>query len=260
MRYFIELAYKGTNFFGWQSQPNAITIQEVLQNKLSLLLRQPIETTGCGRTDTGVHANQFFAHFDTIAPIIHPAQIVYKLNRMLPDDIVVFNLFEVAEAAHARFDAIERTYRYYIETKKNPFSKSLVTFTPYTPDLNLMNQASKHLTTVEDFGSFCKTGGNNKTNFCKVTKAEWISLDPNRMYFEITADRFLRNMVRAIVGTLLDVGRGKISIEEFKSIVESGQRSVAGQSVSPDGLYLYHIKYPYYHKIQHFSPAFFCFE
>ncbi|HON19611.1 MAG TPA: tRNA pseudouridine(38-40) synthase TruA [Salinivirgaceae bacterium] len=258
MRYFIELAFKGTNFNGWQIQPNAITVQEVLDDRLSKLLRHTISTIGCGRTDTGVHATQFFAHFDLPVPINDISNTIYKLNRMLPTDIRILNLFAVDDSAHARFDAINRTYRYFIDLDKNPFSQEFSTYIHFTPNLEIMNEAARMLLTNYDFASFCKTGGNQKTTICKVTVAEWTQLSSTQIMFEITSDRFLRNMVRAIVGTLLDVGRKKLTLDQFYTIIKASNRCVAGQSVPPNGLYLYSVQYPFYQKNRTFYPATFC--
>ena len=242
MRYFIELAFKGTNYCGWQEQPNSVTVQSIINEKLSLLLRQKIETVGAGRTDTGVHALQFFAHFDTITQINDTQDIKNRLNKMLPYDISVFSIFEVNDTAHARFDAVSRTYLYIIETVKNPFNSELVSFINYQLNVDKMNEAAIILLSCSDFKSFCKTGSDNKTTICKVTKAEW-RVEGSLIIFEITADRFLRNMVRAIVGTLIDVGSGKKTVIDFENIIKALDRGFAGQSAEAQGLYLARIEY-----------------
>lgn len=244
MRYFIKLSYKGTNYSGWQIQDNAITVQSVVDEKLSLLLRQKIETVGAGRTDAGVHATCFFAHFNTDYPIENCERTAYRLNKILPLDIQVFEITNVHENAHARFDARWRTYHYIIETKKNPFNWELTLFFAPKLDISTMNEAAKKLLSYSDFKSFCKVGSDNKTTVCKVTEAEWTT-DNNQLIFKITADRFLRNMVRAIVGTLINVGIGKTTIDEFEAIILSLDRSKAGESAVAQGLYLTKIVYDY---------------
>ncbi len=257
MRYFIELAYRGTNYCGWQKQLNAPTVQETLNNRISRLFRHEIDVVGAGRTDTGVHASQYYAHFDTIEPITDCQNAVYRLNKMLPEDITIFDIFPVSATAHARYDAISRTYRYIIETYKNPFSNHLTTFRHHPPHIELMNNAAKILLNVTDFKSFCKAGSDNKTTICRVTEAYWYRQSETRLVFTITADRFLRNMVRAVVGTLLDVGEKKITIDEFISIIESQDRSSAGESIDPQGLYLTRIIYPFVKEKKCFNPNIF---
>ncbi|MBN2806729.1 MAG: tRNA pseudouridine(38-40) synthase TruA [Prolixibacteraceae bacterium] len=242
-RYFLQLAYNGTDFHGWQFQPNAITVQEVLGKALSLLLRETIEVTGAGRTDTGVHASFYVAHFETSLRLDEPLKHVAKLNGLLPRSIRIDQLFEVHEQLHARFDAISRTYHYYISTHKEPFRDQLTSFVPYALNLELMNLAAGHLLKTTDFTSFSKLHTDVKTNNCKVVKAEWTQRE-GLLVFEIQADRFLRNMVRAIVGSLVDVGRGKSSIDDFKMIIESRDRSRAGASALAKGLFLSDIQYP----------------
>ena len=242
-RFFIEIAYRGTQYHGWQVQANAHSIQGVLQEALRTLLRRPIELTGCGRTDTGVHAIQHFSHFNDISsgfeePFIH------QLNSILPEDISVKNIFPVHPSAHARFDPISRTYHYRIYFQKDPFLKGISTFCPYLPELGLMEKAGDVLKEYSDFSCFSKSHTQVKTHICTILKTEWI-WDKGELVFIIEADRFLRNMVRAIVGTLLRIGWGEIDLNEFRSIIESGDRSRAGSSVSPDGLYLQKIQYPY---------------
>ena len=254
MRYFIHLAYRGTNYSGWQVQNNAITIQGVLNDRLSKLLRQKIETVGAGRTDAGVHASQFYAHFDVDTEIDDCQEVTHRLNRMLPVDIVVYKVFRVENMAHARFDAVSRTYHYIIEVAKNPFSCNLTTIRKKVPDIDLMNQAASKLLKVSDFKTFCKIGSDNKTTICDVSFAQWTQARDSLFVFEISADRFLRNMVRAIVGTLLDVGEHKITVAEFESVVKEQNRSKAGESVEPNGLYLSRIVYPYFNEIKDNAP------
>ncbi|MEP7263944.1 MAG: tRNA pseudouridine(38-40) synthase TruA [Bacteroidota bacterium] len=248
-RYFLELAYKGTAYCGWQIQQNAITVQQKLDESLSVLLRHPAETLGCGRTDTSVHASQFFAHFDTENSITDAEKFCYQLNSLLPFDISIYNLIPVADDAHARFDATSRSYRYFISTIKNPFLKDAAWYWRTTPDLALMNKAAAELLSFTDFSSFAKAGGQQLTNNCIITEAQWINND-GLLEFRITANRFLRGMVRSIVGTLLDAGQQKISIDEFREIIENKNRSDAGESVSPHGLYLSKINYPYINSVE----------
>ncbi len=242
MRYFLELSYTGTNYHGWQTQPNAVTVQETIEHALSLLLRSTIKITGAGRTDTGVHARQMFAHFDVEKPI-NPVDLTYKLNSFLPADIAIQKMLSVTDKAHARFDAIARSYQYFIHRHKNPFLTETSWFLAKDLDVDLMNQAAKILTQYKDFKSFSKTHTDVKTYLCDVRLAEWQIVD-NQLVFNITADRFLRNMVRAIVGTLIDVGLHKITIDDFIQIIESRNRSKAGFSVPAKGLFLTEIVYP----------------
>jgi tRNA pseudouridine38-40 synthase len=243
-RYFIEISYKGTYYRGWQIQPNQVTVQGEIEQVLSKLNHNsPINVIGCGRTDTGVHASQFFAHFD-FETVDNLQSFKFKMNKMLPKDIAIHQIFEVNANAHARFDAIKRTYHYHIITNKNPFliDTSLLFTQPL--DFNKMNQASKILMNHTNFECFSKVK-TDVTNFnCTVTNAEWIKTE-NGYMFVISANRFLRNMVRAIVGTLLEVGAGTISIDDLHQIIESKNRSRAGKSVLPNGLFLAEVKYPY---------------
>ena len=242
-RYFIHLSYDGTRYHGWQVQPNGISVQEVLQKSLSTLLRQGIEVVGAGRTDAGVHARMMVAHFDCGQPSLDCGQLAYRLNRILPQDIAVYRVEPVAADKHARFSATSRTYHYYIHTYKNPFERLYSCPLGYQLDFGLMNEAAEWLCDVEDFKAFCKTGADVKTTLCHVTQARWVRTSDTTWYFEITANRFLRNMVRAVVGTLVDLGRGKISMEEFKKIVLSGTRSDAGESMPGNALFLEDIQY-----------------
>ena len=241
-RYFIWLSYDGTNYHGWQVQPNGISVQGELQRVLSTLLRQEISITGAGRTDAGVHARVMAAHFEIEADI-DCKQLAYKMNRMLPQDIVIDRIEEVSLDMHARFSATERTYHYYIHTRKSPFERHYSCEIHYPLDFEKMNEAGRILTTYEDFGAFCKAHSDVKTTLCNVTRAEWIQTGDTTWYFVITANRFLRNMVRAVVGTLVDVGRGRLSLDEFRSVIEGKRRSDAGESMPGNALFLEDVKY-----------------
>lgn len=245
-RYFIQLSYNGEKYHGWQLQDNSITVQQVLNEAISLLLDCEISVTGAGRTDTGVHAKDFYAHFDyTKINNEQVKQLIFKLNKLLPNDISIKEIIPVRNDANARFDAISRTYKYYITTKKNPFYDSFSYYWSGSLNVDKMNEAAKILFDYSDFTSFSKTGTQVKTNNCKIYFAMWEQKD-EMLVFTIKADRFLRNMVRAIVGTLLDVGRGKIGIQEFINIIENKNRSGAGYSVPAKGLFLSKIDYPDY--------------
>ncbi|NOY96853.1 MAG: tRNA pseudouridine(38-40) synthase TruA [Chlorobi bacterium] len=243
-RYFIQLNYKGTNYHGWQVQPNAVTVQEALEMALSTILRETIKVVGAGRTDTGVHAGFFIAHFDSVNTGLANDSIVNKLNSFLPNDIAIQNIREVANDAHARFDAVSRTYHYYISRVKDPFS--IETAYKYTSplDVDAMNNAAKILFEYGDFTSFSRLHTDVKTNNCKISIAEWKE-EGGQLVFTIKADRFLRNMVRAIVGTLLEVGKGKLSIDDMRRIIEQKDRCAAGASAPAKGLFLAAIEYPY---------------
>jgi tRNA pseudouridine38-40 synthase len=261
-RYFIELAYDGTNYHGWQLQPNAITVQELLDEALSTILREPIETLGCGRTDTGVHATQFFAHFDCKTIVHGPwsiadagktmdnrpwtmdQKIVSSLNGILPKDIAVKRIITVHSDAHARFDATQRSYEYHIHFEKDPFKLNRSWELRDKPDIALMNAAATIMTGYTDFSCFSKSNTQTFTNNCKITRAEWVEQNDG-MTFHISADRFLRNMVRAIVGTLILIGKKETEPEGIRDIIESKNRSNAGTSVPACGLYLTEVKYPY---------------
>lgn len=242
-RFFIELAYNGNNYHGWQTQPNATTVQEVLDNALTTILRQPIETLGCGRTDTGVHATQFFAHFSPEVAFEMDGAVLRGLNSILPADIAVKRIFEVDPDAHARFDATLRSYEYHIHFNKDPFKQGLSWQLRDEPDLELMNQAAKLIMEYTDFSCFSKSNTQTKTNNCKITRAEWVKGNDGSIIFHISADRFLRNMVRAIVGTLLMVGTKEIEPWEVRTIILSKNRSKAGTSVPACGLYLTEVRY-----------------
>lgn len=242
-RYFVFFAYDGTNYHGWQIQPNAISVQQRLNEALSLLLREEIETVGAGRTDTGVHAAAMAAHFNC-SRIIDPQWLTNKLNRLLPQDIAIQQIKAVHPQAHARFDAQERTYHYHVYTQKHPFRRHYATRLYFTPDYAAMNQAAQALLQIEDFTSFSKLHSDAKTNICHVTHAKWVQVENDLWCFEITADRFLRNMVRAVVGTLLEVGQHRISQEEFLSIIQQKNRCSAGDSAPGNALSLVKVVYP----------------
>jgi tRNA pseudouridine38-40 synthase len=260
-RYFIELTYDGTNYHGWQLQPNAVTVQEILERALTTLLRQPIEIIGCGRTDSGVHAKEYFAHLDVEAPqppeggVLEESKddsspfrglrgSVRGLNALLPPAIAIKNIIPIHAEAHARFDATLRSYEYHIHFEKDPFLNGYSWLLRDKPNLDLMNQAAAIIMEYTDFSCFSKSNTQVKTNNCKIVKAEWVTTE-NGIVFHISADRFLRNMVRAIVGTLLMVGKGDTQPEAIRQIIESKNRSNAGTSVPARGLYLTKIKYPY---------------
>jgi tRNA pseudouridine38-40 synthase len=247
-RYFIQLSYNGTSYNGWQVQDNTkITIQHILQENLSIIFSEPIELVGCGRTDAGVSAKDYFAHFDCQKTDLHKADTnyIYKLNKILPFEIAIKNIYLVNDKASARFDAQFRTYEYHIHTYKNPFLFQSSLFVYGNLNIALMNEAANFLLSVIDFTSFSKVNTQTKTNDCNVIFAQWIKLNEHEFVFKITANRFLRNMVRAIVGTLLEVGKGKITLEDFKTIIENKNRSDAGMSVNAHALYLTEITYPH---------------
>lgn len=243
MRYFIYLSYDGTAYHGWQVQPNAVSVQQRMNEALSTLLRgKNSDVTGAGRTDAGVHAHMMVAHFD-IEDEVDCVWLTEKLNRILPYDIVVNKVVRVKPDAHARFDAKARTYHYWVYTRKNPFKRHYATRISYPLDFNCMNKAASYLLSVKDFTSFSKLHTDVKTNICRVTKAEWTQVDDDLWQFEITADRFLRNMVRAVVGTLVEVGRGRMSIDDFKRVVAQKDRCAAGDSMPGNALSLVDIAY-----------------
>jgi tRNA pseudouridine38-40 synthase len=244
-RYFIKLSFDGTHYHGWQTQPNAITVQEVLNKAFSMLLRTPVKLTGCGRTDTGVHASEYYAHFDSGVPIDRESldNLAFKLNSYLDDDIAIHSIFPVNPKIHSRFSAESRTYRYVITTVKDPFLVNRAFYLYGNINLEKMNEAASWLKHVDDFTSFSKVDTDTKTNICRVTHAEW-TREGECLVFTITADRFLRNMVRAIVGTLLDLGTGKTGLDEFRQITAGKNRSDAGDSVPACGLFLSNVQYP----------------
>ncbi|MCR4921735.1 MAG: tRNA pseudouridine(38-40) synthase TruA [Bacteroidaceae bacterium] len=260
MRYFITLAYDGTAYHGWQVQPNGISVQERLEGALSTLLRQPVQVVGAGRTDAGVHARCMVAHFDwpsTSAPCpgeeASPlgkeengmfSNLTYKLNKLLPRDITIYNIVRVREDAHARFSAVSRTYHYYVHLRKDPFLRQYSWQLYGSLDFARMNEAAAVLCEYDDFTSFSKVNTDVKTNLCHITEARWEMLDDeNRWRFTITANRFLRNMVRAIVGTLVEVGRGRLSVDDFRRVIERRDRCSAGESVPAHGLFLVNVEY-----------------
>ncbi|RCW38716.1 tRNA pseudouridine(38-40) synthase TruA [Marinilabilia salmonicolor] len=242
-RYFIELAYNGANFHGWQKQPNAVTVQQKLEQVLTTLLQEDIRITGAGRTDTGVHASYFVAHFDASLFPFDEVVLLKKANSMLPPGIALYSATPVSDDAHSRYDAISRTYEYHLVLRKNPFLDGLTHRPWFIPDFDYMNLAAEKLKDYDDFTSFARLHGGNKTNFCHITEAFWEKRD-DRYVFTISADRFLRNMVRAVVGTLLEVGRKKLSVDDFCEIIESKDRGRAGTSAPPQALFLTHIEYP----------------
>jgi tRNA pseudouridine38-40 synthase len=242
MRYFVQLAYKGTHYHGWQSQPNAISVQSILENAFSKILREKIELTGAGRTDTGVHASYYVAHFDCQCENLDQ-KIVHSINSILPFDIALSAITKVKPTAHARFYAMWRSYQYKLVFHKDVFNQEYAWFLHLKPDMDIMNQAAQLLLKQTDFASFCKAHSDNKTTICQLLQAEWVA-NENSMVFHIKADRFLRNMVRAVVGTLLDVGWGKISLDDFQKIIDAKSRNDAGQSVPAHGLFLTGIGYP----------------
>ena len=243
MRYFISLAYKGTNFHGWQWQPNALSVQQVLQEGLSAILKNKISIVGAGRTDTGVHAKQYFAHFD-FDKLFDKDNLVYKLNSYLPNSVAVYNIFLMKNEAHARFDALSRTYQYHIYLGCNPFLTD-TTWQIHSQKLNIenMNKAANYLPDYTDFKCFSKSNTDVKNYNCNITFAQW-ELIGNELIFTITANRFLRNMVRAIVGTLYNIGIGKNKPDSIKALLKSRNRQLAGFSVPAKGLLLTKIDYP----------------
>jgi len=241
-RYFFQIVYKGTNYFGWQRQPKQISIQEVIEAQFQKIFGEKIAIVGCGRTDTGVHALDYYFHCDVPTKIELP-KLLFKLNRMLPIDIVIKDIKRVHPDSHARFDAISRTYHYKIHTFKNPYLNDLSTYIPQGMNVTMMNEAADYLLGKQDFTSFSKLHTDVKTNICEVYSAKWIQTDQESYYFEIKANRFLRNMVRAIVGTLIDVGMEKYTPNHLKEVIEAKDRGVAGKSVPAHGLYLAHIEY-----------------
>jgi tRNA pseudouridine38-40 synthase len=241
-RYFIYLSYNGAAYHGWQVQPNGVSVQDVVEKALAVVLRQKIDVTGAGRTDTGVHARMMTAHFDAEIADLQLDELTKKLNSLLPADIAVHKIEMVKPTAHARFDAISRTYEYHIVTSKNVFLNGLTARFSEKINFEKMNEAAVILLEYNDFTSFSKLHTDVKTNLCNITFARWEQHE-DKWIFTITANRFLRNMVRAIVGTLLDVGRGKIDLQDFRKIIENKNRCTAGTSVPAEGLYLIDIKY-----------------
>jgi tRNA pseudouridine38-40 synthase len=244
LRYFIFISYKGTSYHGWQLQPNSITVQKILDDALSVVLNEKISATGAGRTDAGVHAMLFCAHFNSISTDLSTnTKLIFKLNNYLPKDISVNSISKVLPDANARFSAISRTYKYYISRMKDPFFDNSSWFLHGNPNVVAMNESCIELLKHSDFTSFSKLHSDTKTNICKIYSATWEEKD-NRLVFTIKADRFLRNMVRAIVGTMVEIGLGKINIEEFEQIIVDKNRGRAGKSAPAQGLFLTDIEYP----------------
>jgi tRNA pseudouridine38-40 synthase len=244
-RYFIRLAYDGTNYHGWQRQPNGITVQQTLEDAMTMMLRRPVALTGAGRTDTGVHAREFFAHFD-LADELHSAEsekLVFRINQYLPGDVVLYEVFPVNPDVHARFSALSRTYRYCIARVPDPFRRNYTWFKYGAIDVDLMNVGAELIRAADDFTSFSKVDTDTATNICRVNEARWCDEGPE-LVFTITADRFLRNMVRAIAGTLLQLGTGKLTLDKLGEIIERRDRTLAGDSVPAKGLTLHSIGYP----------------
>lgn len=242
MRYCIFFAYDGTAYHGWQYQPNAVTVQQRLEEALFMVLRQKVSVTGAGRTDTGVHARHMACHFDHDAQL-DTTHLAFRLNSVLPADIAVSRVCVVAPDWHARFSATSRTYHYYITTHKSPFNRNYALRLYFALDVELMNKAATLLLTHQDFGCFCKSHSDNKTNICHVTQAQWTTMDDGTLCFTISANRFLRNMVRAIVGTLIEVGKHRLDVEGFRQVLMSGKRTKAGESVPAHGLFLEEVAY-----------------
>jgi len=243
-RYFFEIAYNGNSFHGWQRQPNAISVQQVIEETFSKLhSNQEISIVGCGRTDAGVHAKKYFFHIE-LPEIDNIEHLIFKLNRMFPKDIAVFNILKVSDELHARFHAKKRTYRYFLHQQKDPFKDSLSLYFPQELNLKVMNDAAKLLLGTHDFGAFSKLHTDVKTNICEVYDAGWVT-NNDSIYFEISANRFLRNMVRAIVGTLIDIGLNKLNQQDLISILASKNRQEASISVPAHGLFLWDVFYEF---------------
>jgi tRNA pseudouridine38-40 synthase len=253
VRYFLQLSFNGTNYHGWQLQENAHSVQAEINRALTTLLKSETDTAGCGRTDTGVHARKFFAHFETDEPIENKKDFIHHLNCIVPRDIAINDLFQVDSKVHARFAATSRTYQYYLHQKKNPFLNDSSYFFPFNIDIDKMNDAAKLLLGQNDFASFSKSRTQVNHFNCHITEAQWQQTSFPKgegaggevFLFQISADRFLRTMVRTIVGTLLDVGEGKSSYDDFKKIIEGKSRKEAGSAVPPHGLFLVDVKYPF---------------
>lgn len=253
MRKFLEIAYNGASFHGWQSQPADVSVQQTIEEALSVLLRRPVPVTGAGRTDAGVHARRMFAHFD-IAPdcadsVADKRRFLNGLNRLCGRDIAIKDIIDVPTDAHARFDATSRTYKYFVALGKSPFMQDRAWLSPSALDVESMNRAAEILLLTSDFTSFAKLHSDAKTNICKLTHARWDDWHNDfgvpGIVFTVTADRFLRNMVRAMVGTLVDVGRGKINHYDFRRILDRRDRCSAGTSMPPQALFLWDVTYPY---------------
>ena len=243
-RFFITLSYNGKNYCGWQIQPNAISVQQTLQESLSTIVRKKIDVVGAGRTDSGVHARNMVAHFDWGNDTLNTQDLVVRLNRFLPKDIAIQSIKEVVPDAHARFDAISRTYSYCITSQKDSFYHEYKHHVFFTPDIELMNRLCSILLETDDFTSFSKLHTDVKTNICKVSQAHWEKTNNGEYLFTIQADRFLRNMVRSIVGTLLLAGRGKLDEKDFRQIIAAKDRGAAGESAPGNALFLEKVEYP----------------
>ena len=246
MRYFLRFAYDGTAFHGSQRQPNGVTVQETMEQALALIFREEVQLTFAGRTDAGVHAHEMYAHFDIGDEEMRREgeRLVFRLNGILPDSIAIFDIYPVKENAHARFDAVRRTYEYHIIDHKDPFLCKQATRVRPGLDFAAMNESAKLLIGKQDFASFCRTNTEVKTTICDLKQAEWKELDNGHAVFTISADRFLRNMVRAVVGTLFEIGRGKMTKEQFAEVITQHNRCAAGDSAPAEGLFLTHIEYP----------------
>ena len=244
MRYFLRFAYDGTAFHGSQRQPNGVTVQETMEQALAMIFREPIPLTFAGRTDAGVHAREMYAHFDIGCQLPDAGHICFRLNGILPDSIAIFDIFPVTDDAHARFSAVRRTYEYHIVDHKDPFLCQQATRVRPGLDFEAMNEAAQLLIGKQDFASFCRTNTDVKTTICDLTRAEWRELGNGHAVFTIAADRFLRNMVRAVVGTLFEVGRGKMTKEQFAEVITQHNRCAAGDSAPAEGLFLVQIDYP----------------
>lgn len=243
LRYFLYFSFNGAAFSGWQIQPRDPSVQQWISNAVSWTIGETVEVTGCGRTDAGVHASCYYGHFDAASPIENEGAFLEKINKLLNEYIQVYGVWEVDPKTHARFSALSRTYHYYLLTEKDPFRLPFAWYYRFPIDVDLMNEAAKKMLHHRDFKCFCKTNSNAEHYLCTVTKAEWRK-ENGSLVFEICSNRFLRNMVRAVVGTLLEVGRKRMSLEEFSRVLESGGRSDAGMSVPAHGLFLKTIIYP----------------
>ena len=244
MRYFLRFAYDGTAFHGSQRQPNGVTVQETMEQALAMIFREPIPLTFAGRTDAGVHAREMYAHFDIGCQLPDAGHVCFRLNGILPDSIAIFDIYSVTDDAHARFSAVRRTYEYHIVDHKDPFLCQQATRVRPGLDFDAMNEAAQLLIGKQDFASFCRTNTDVKTTICDLTRAEWRELGNGHAVFTIAADRFLRNMVRAVVGTLFEVGRGKMTKEQFAEVITQHNRCAAGDSAPAEGLFLVQIDYP----------------
>lgn len=245
MRYFGELAYNGADYSGWQRQPNEMTVQQRIEESMSMILRTPIAITGCGRTDAGVHASQYFIHFDVEAAL--PEGFCHRLNKVLPKDVAFRRIFEVEPNAHTRFDAYSRSYEYHMDLRKNPFQEKTIYYYYYNqiPDFDKMQSAAAVLLEYNEFATFCKSNHDAKTMICQMTRSEWQKIDDHHWVYHVTANRFLRGMVRLIVGMCINIGRGKITVDDVRKALDEQVQLQKSLSVPPQGLYLKDIKYPF---------------